>query len=210
MNDRIMTVFSWYKHSMKLAGKKIDFPNGTDKRKTYLWRQLKAFIEKVDELGFDDNDMKEIVYALVKYAQEKKLLQRGSGLLARVDILEIYERKLAEDLKFESSFLYEIEQCKLFLSEQFKQKSANKSLLDRKRIGAYANITRWFQSGRITKNFIALSKSCCKALNRLDQDERNEFPPDIALLRMRVLCLQDRQRVSEISQIMGSDLHRRT
>ena len=195
---------------MKLVGKKIDFPNGTDKRKTYLWRQLKAFIEKIDELGFDDNIAKEIVYALVKYAQEKKLLRRGSGLLARADILEIYEYKLAEDLKIESGFLHEIEQCKLFLSEQLEQKSANKNLLDRKRPGAYANITRWFQSGRLTKNFIALSKNCCRALNRLDQDERNEFPPDIALLRMRILCLQDRKRAVRISQIMGSDLHRRT
>lgn len=208
-DDRVMRVFSWYKLGMRSVGRRVDFPEGSDDKKTYLWRQLKTFVDKIDELGLDDNTARELVHSVIKHGKAHKLLNRGASLLNKVDLLKILQDKLESDLVAELGLLDEIKRCDLFLSEQQKRKSRLDVLLDRKRPDAYANITCWFQSRKLTQIFIALSKSCCRALNRLDEDERSEFPPDITLLKIRMLCLRDQQRIDKIRKLMDSDLHRR-
>lgn len=209
-DDRVMTVFSWYKAAMRSVGRKVSFPEGTSKERTYLWRQLKTFIKKIDELELDNRTTRELVFELVRHGKRNKLLDRGAAVLIRADLLELLEHKLKSDLAIEFGLLAEIESSELFLSEQQKTKSRIDVLLGRKDPGTYANITCWFQSGRITRSFIALSRSCCQALSKLDNDERTEFPPDVTLLKTRMLCLQDRQRAEKVRKIMGSDLHRRS
>jgi hypothetical protein len=209
-DNRVMTVFSWYRIAMKSVGRKVKFPEGASKERTYLWRQLKTFVKKVDELELDNNTTRELVFELVKYGKQNKLLDRGAAILIRTDLLEVLERKLESDLATEFGLLAEIESSELFLSRQQETKSRIEALLGQKNPGAYANITCWHQSGRLARSFIALSKSCCQALSKLDNDERKELPPDTTLLKLRILCLQDQHRARKIYDLMGLDLHRRS
>ena len=72
--------------------------------------------------------------------------------------------------------------------------------------GSYKNITKWYLSGQISKQYIALSKLCSKIVSGLPTDERVELPTGLDLLKTRMNLLTSDD--GSISKIFGNDLNK--
>ena len=198
-------VYSWYQSAMRSVGRKISMPQAKDHTKTYLWRSMVAFAKKMDDLDIDEDLAKRMVFIIVDHAKQNRLLNRGASLLAKADLVEICHDKLKDEVNAESELINELKRSALFLEKQRGERDCRIVLTERRKAGAYANITCWHQEGKLTKGFIAISKNCYNALSKLDQDEREEFPSDAEIIKIRYKLLVGSMS-DEIEQFMGSDI----
>ena len=72
--------------------------------------------------------------------------------------------------------------------------------------GGFSNVAHWYRTGDITLGFISVSKSCIQALSVLPEDEREEFPSDLNLLKVRMKLLADVDLRRIIMDTMGEDI----
>lgn len=206
MHDQIEKIFHWYKAAMASVGRKAKFPKAKDVTKTYPWRQLESFAIKMNDLEFSDDDAKRIIITIVKYAKTERLLNRGFSLLAKQDLFEICYAQIKNELNVERQLIESIRKSALFLERQSHRNKKHSVLLDRKKPQAYANITCWFQAGKLSKAFIAMSKSCCSVLAKLDEDERQQFPTNVEIIKIRHKCASRKPILQDLHIIMSDDI----
>lgn len=204
-DQKIEEIFSWFQREMLRVGRGISFPRCKDRRKTYLWRQLRSFSEAVN--GFDDVLIRKILRIIVDYSYENQLLQKGASILCRSDIFQICQKKLAEELKQDDEFVKEVKMCEVFLLKHQGTQSRYDALMNKRDTNRSSNLTCWYGSGRITKTFLAISKSCCRAISKMDEKERCGLPNDIELIKLRERCLRSGYRREKLQDLMGEDLH---
>ena len=207
MNNEATKIFKWYKIAMRtVVGRDVSLPNAKDATKTYMWRQFESYLKKINELEIDDDFAADLIITIVKYAKNIGLINRGASLLAKNDLFDICYRKLKNELTVERKTIEEVGKSVLFLGKQSSKGNGNGFLLDRKRPDAYANITCWFQTGKISKAHIALSRKCCSALTKLDDDERACFPSDRDLIKIRNRCLKHMSNHEGLRGVLKKDL----
>ena len=82
-----------------------------------------------------------------------------------------------------------------------------RTLLQRNGYDTMSNIVTWYQAKRLTDHFIALSKTCIKAVMRLqnDQVEARLLPTPVSLYLLRSEFLSDLGNVSASQAIFGND-----
>lgn len=207
-HERVEKIFSWYRSAMAQVGrKKISWPKARDKSKTYMWRQIVSFLNKIDELNIQDESIiQDIIWIMVKHAKHRKMLNRYSSLLNRGDLFDECFSELQNKLDVYNTILNRIKRSVKFLAEQSHKNRSVAVLTLKKNDGSYSNITCWFHEGKLAKHHIALSKSCCKALAELDDDERKQFPADIDILRIRNRCLRNSYLRESIVETLNGDL----
>lgn len=209
-DERIVEAYRIFKQCMQKHGKTIAFPKSTDPRKTYSWRYLDHFVGRVDALGLGDSSLTMLIQAVVLHAKDRDLLHRGIAILDHRDILNAARVKLEREVEGEKQVLRGIVRSYEFLQKQLSSErtpiSVYTLLTKRATRLAYANITRWFKADDITAGFVAVSKTCRKALGTLPQHELLLFPKSTSLLKMRLLLTYNQSILPQLREILSNDL----
>jgi len=197
-DDPVATIFRQFRTEMKSVGRKINFPQNTPPEKTYLYRSLKCFAEKVDEWEMSHDMSHTMISLVVRYAKDHNMLDRGAALLTMRSILDICHKQLSMQLDEREDAHSNLQRCRDFLD--------NQDLSARRRPGGYCNLTVWYQTGQLSLAFLSVSKSCLAALSKLPKSERSELPSKYDLLKSRIALLCTEENRVAVRKIMGADL----
>jgi len=185
-------------------GRHVALPEGTDITKTYYYRHIQRFIKTIDNLQIRHENIPFVIEALVEYANERKLLSRGYTILNNSKMLEIVLSKLRNENKTLNCKIQSIQRIQSFLISQGG--NIEEVLLQKPHEKSMTNFTKWFEQGRITPEFIALSKMCIKTLQKLDKSERVVLPRPISLMALKHKILSDVEFMNRVIALMGDDL----
>lgn len=206
-DSKVFTVYSVFQQAMRKAGRKIQFPKCSDKTKTYQFRWTKTFTQKCyQEYGLDDVVINHLISDIVDYAKKRNLLNKGTQLLCMNNIVDICVKSVENLAADEASLIEELRSCREFLCDQV----IDKNILVRKLIepvnsGGCPNIVYWYNLGHLSEVYLALSKTCIKAMAKLSSDDRAELPSGFELLRICTHTVSA-DLLPQLKAVMGSDL----
>jgi len=204
--EQIIKIYTLLRSVLRRYRRVISLPTSTDPTKTYSWRYLERFMQKIEKLKLEDS-LPIIIEAIVEYAHKRGLLHRGIAILDQKNILDIVLVKLEREDKEEEDITKAIEDSEMFVRKQLPEGSkAHFLLAQRPNRTAYSNITRWYKANQISIGYIAVSRECKKALGTLSYDELGLFPQPVDLLRMRLQLISNRGIVERLKTTLGSDL----
>jgi hypothetical protein len=204
-DSKVFTVYSWFQSEMRRVGRKIKFPKCSDKTKTYQFRWTKSFVKKCNEMELDDKIIHILVTDIVNYAKSRRLLDRGTQILCMGNITDVCYQGLKDLADDEVSLIEELRSCRTFLHEQVNDKDILVRRLIESETGGCSNLLYWYNLGRLTEVFMALSNSCTQALAKLPEGEREELPSKFKLLRICTHTVSD-DLLPKLAAVMGSDL----
>lgn len=179
----------------------MDFPRNTDPRHTYKWRNLKRFIDKIDEWGLDERTAYRIVDAVVDYAKRRGQLKVwGLSALTSEKVLEVGIESIRQQIDKEADVLSRIaaDRSRLPATELLKY-------LSKKEGRASPNIVVLYMRGHISRYYIAFSRACWLAINRLPAADRRLLPSVAELHRIRDTCKEDKDMIQQIRATMADD-----
>lgn len=205
-DQRVDRVFRLLRRSMGRHGRNVGFPNNTDPRKTYSWRYLQNFVERMDVMGLDETVYQPMIDAIVKYAHDHKLLSRGVAVLAKQEILDLCRAKLETEVEERVAILRNVSGSHEFLLEKAKGSNILDVLIKRPNRYAYSNIIGWLDAGSLSLAYIAVSKTCRRAMRSLQPDELNRLPSRTELHKMRLMLISDSMLLPELRRLLGNDL----
>lgn len=202
-----MTVFKILKRTMMKYGKRVSFPEDTDPKKTYNWRYITNFVNKLDTYGLHESFYPQVITAVVEHAYRKNLLKRGIGVLLRTDLLELVIKKLEQDKRKDTQAYEQIKRSyQLVYDETEPEQMYSKTLLRRQSRNGYTNMVRWYLAGGITLDYVVVSRSARIALGSLSSIERSNFPDAKTLLRMRMQILSHEELIRKLRETLQEDL----
>lgn len=203
----VFTVYSWFQSAMHSAGRNIKFPKCSDKTKTYQFRWIKRFCDKCyNEFGLDNKTVKALTYEVVRYAKSHKILDRGTQMLSMRNIADICYETITDMMDEEQSLINEMQSCQRFLYSQVDDKDNPVRNLKRLSENGYPNIVNWYLLGHITEVYLALSKSCRRALSSLTDEQKEGLPSNFELLKICTYVTSDRDLLPKLKKIFGPDL----
>lgn len=203
-DDNILNIYSWFQSAMRSVGRNVKPPRAQDFRKTYTYRPVKKFAEQCADWGLDERTTKMLVYDIVKYGARQRILDKGVNMLTMGTVLDICRQSIKDAIEADAILTNELTLCREFLNKNGKD-SPVKTLTEPVTIGGYTNFVYWFNQGRLTPTYVALSRTCLRALIAIPEGERSELPPDEDLLRIctHTVCADN---LRELIDIMGNDL----
>lgn len=203
-DNMVLEIFEWYRSAMGRVGRRVDWPKCHDIRKTYFYRSLHKYADKCyNDLGLDNRMTRILTYDVVEYAAKNKLLNKGA-LILQMDLVGLCYNSIKNLIEEEDSLIVELQRCKTFLDEQISDKNNHVQLMiEPMSDGGLPRIVYWYQLGYLTSTYIALSKSCLKAVSLLK--DVDDFPKQIELFKISSQILAT-DLVDRISAVIGSDL----
>jgi len=201
----VLTTWQWCQAAFATYGHKLTFPKATDPRKTYQWRYAAQLARKLNEWGFDDDTSQAFLRFAVGYIKERRLLHKGLSAFLQANILQICYERMQKHTDGTDKRLAKLKESRTFLVNQCGDKSMPKLLLTRRSFSDYCNIVRWYESGYITKLYLALSKICTAVLTRLPLEQRTLLPASSELFCLRAEFLADVDVCEEAKAIFGDD-----
>lgn len=191
-----------YKVQMGKVGRKWKFPQCSDVSQTYAYRDFRAFWEKCRKIhDLDLDDAKMVVRSIVRYAKNKRLLNSGTALLSRSDIIEICCKDLERNVAKADSVLGEINNSALLLNDT---EDKTKFLARKVHRHGLPNLVMLRDKGDLADSYICLSKSCMKVYNSLS--DKSGMPPILQYVKMKLkmieMCGEER-----LAKIMGDDFN---
>lgn len=205
----IIKAYKMLKQSLRRYNRSISFPKNTDPSKTYNWRFLSKFIDEFEKIGLPEYVLSSVIDTVVIEASNRGILDYGVSILTKIDVLKAYNKKLERELTDEVQMINNIIRTHEFLVHQHKQNNnecMTKLLANRIHNRAYANITRWNQSGELNIGYIAVSKSCKKALKMLDKDELTLYPSPMEFIKIRITITCNKTSLQRLKALLGDDL----
>lgn len=204
-DTQIMTIWQWCSAAYLQHGFKIKFPTSTDPRKTYQWRFVRSIAEKFVEWEFDEATAKKFIKIAVGQAKVRGVLKKGLAALHQSNMLNICYDILTNEKNEYDSILSTLEKMKEWFDRNVGILPIKK-LLERQS-GALPNIIIWYQGSQLSDHFLALSKSCHKAVMSLqhDQMEARLLPSPTSLYLLKAEFLADSNNASVTSRIFGDD-----
>jgi hypothetical protein len=203
----VFTVHAWFQDEMHSVGRKISFPKCSDRTKTYQFRWTKKFVDKCyNEFNLSDKVIKVLLCDIAHYAKRRNLLSKGTQLLCMNNVIDICHHSIQTIIDNEASLIMEVRSCHEFVCDQVN----NKNILVRTLTtpiseGGYSKLVYWYNLGRLTDTYLALSKTCNKAMSQISADERSELPSKIELLRICTYAVS-RESLHDLKSVLGSDL----
>lgn len=198
-------ILRYLRSALLKHGRSLGVPEGVEITKTYAWRSLHSFANKMRELNIKNEHLSMIINELVKYAHRNNLLSRGYNILCNKNIVEIIIKRLQKDTDVKRIKIEILQKTKNFLNEKIDNKDLCSLLQERLRIDTYSNFTKWYEQGHISVEYISVSKTCLKILNKLNDNERNIIPKPLDLLKTRIKLLSDKESIATITELMGED-----
>lgn len=206
-DERILSIWEWCRDAFSQYGIKLSFPLNTDPSKTYQWRFAKSIANKFDAWNFDEETSKKFIHIAVAHAKSKNILKKGLAALHQNNMLEYcYKVLTSQQLEFNSQ-IETISRMKLWIDSKIGDNDPMKVLLNRQDKRSLPNIIIWYQSSQLSDVYIALSKSCSKALNKItDMSEKRLLPSISALYLIRSEFLSEANNKRQILKILGKDI----
>jgi hypothetical protein len=201
-DTRIINTYKILQSELNQYGRKISLPSHTDPRKTYCWRHLSSFLDKYDALEFDDNNMPDIISAMVTEAQKRKQSMGGISILNNIDIISALEKKLEIEINGTNNCYTIIRNSKKFLEQQ------QENLLQRVNKRTYPNIIKWYDSGRLAIEHIIVSKKCREAIKELSKEEKQMLPNTSQLIKLYLKLTTRKEILEQIQTILGNDFYK--
>jgi len=189
---RIYKYFKYCQAAFGAAGMKISFPIGTDPKKTYKWRYLEHFVKKIDEWGVSDIAVKSIIFSIVKYCKDNRILySKGMAILSMDNILDIGYRDMQMNHEIFRQACAVLKMNQRFVNEH--------GGIDN------INIIKWYQSGGVSKLYIIFSKRCLKALRGVSEAHRLMVPSYDELWRIRQKYVMIKEIREAAKRYLGDD-----
>lgn len=194
---RVWKLFKYAQSSFGRAGIKIAFPKDTDPKKTYKWRYLIKFAQKLDELQASDEVAVRIIDAVAIYAVKSKQLHKGLALLVSDSVLEICCKDIERSDNSRDAIVGRISTDAAFVR-------ANDPL-GRSCERGLPNIVKWHMSGIVSELYISLSGKCRDAISKLDAVEMSMLPSMKSMATAASSIVKDVRIKHKIKMIMGDD-----
>ena len=196
-------VWVWCSDAYIRNGIRLKLPKCADHTKTYQWRYIKSMTHKFNEWGFNTDTCKKFIDIAVDYAKDLKVLEKGLSVLHQKNMLNICYDKLQRSSGVEDNVT-----CRLELSKK-NINAVNGDimtfLLKRNDSMSFRNITNWYMSQMICKEYLAISKSAIRtlqAISSIDKDERAFMPSDAALYLLRIRIMDTYKDSSIVNDIL--------
>lgn len=201
-HENVMLIYKWFCSAMRNAGRKESFPKGTDPRKTYKYRALQKFAKDVEKWGFDNTTTKSMVESVVAYGKQHNILSKGTQILNMKSVLEICLKDLERKAEETDNVIAAIERCHAYLVDGGINDV--KSLASPERIGGMSRLAMLLTSGKMPRSYLAISRVARAALYRIA--ERDQYPSDRELRRVRARLLYDVASRTKLESVLSSDL----
>ena len=181
----------------------MGFPKNTDPKKTYMWRYLNYFINKVDEWEISDSTSYKLIDAIIAQSKRNNQLhKKGLAILSSDKILETGYKAINAELKLEGDTLDRLREDHIMLSAYSDKVHI---LMERPSTGALPNIVQWYIQGRLSRLYLATSKSCSTAMNRLSEFELTMLPNNKELLLLKHSCFKNALTKHRAKSILGDE-----
>jgi hypothetical protein len=172
---RIWSLWEICQQAYLRHGRKLQFPSDTDPKKTYQWRYLSRIAEKFDEWDFDEQTIEKFIEVAVRHAKEVGVLHKGLAALHQKNLMELCYESLQSEEETSNQQLAALRVTKNWLVGKIGKKDPVKVLLARPEVDSWPNLILWYQANKISKLYLALSRSCYKALHTLEKQNSDEL-----------------------------------
>lgn len=188
-----------FKEQMRRFGRGFKFAKADDITETYHYRWFSSFLSNCYKRGLNLKASKEVIKAIVGYAKDNGLLNKGASLLARKDIFDIAYDRIKEELEdTENSWEVLKDRATRLLEindlERFLKRKPNRH--------GQINLLEMRDSGQLPDSLICLSKSCMRAYIKIDGNDGMPSLLDYAKLRIRVI---EKFGNDELRQLLGDE-----
>lgn len=193
-DDKVFNTWELCVETYLQYGRKLSFPKSSDPRKTYQWRFAKALAIKFEEWQFNEEDAKNFVKIAVAHAKEGNRLNKGLAALHQGNLIQICYDKLKKDADNSNMSIDSLIKIKKWLDAKIGFADPVTVFLHRKTPDVFCNLVVWVQASCVSTLYLALSKSCGKALAKIashDEYERKLLPTSIELYKIRHEFLND-------------------
>jgi hypothetical protein len=183
-------------------------PAGTDPAKTYQWRYATAIAKKFEEWGFDEETAKRFIDVAVRHSKQSGTMHKGLAALHQGNLLEVCYEKLLAEADQHTQTIDSLRHIRDWLQRKAGSRDLLTVLLDRDDPEGYCNLVMWYQASRLSPIYLALSRSCGRALARLNRDhpeERGLLPKQTALYILRDDFLKETGSVEKAREILAYD-----
>lgn len=202
-----MTVWEWCSQAYLQHGFRLTFPAKTDPTKTYQWRYARAIALKFAEWDFDEATSCQFISIAIRHCHEAGVLRKGLAALHQSNLLQVCYDKLQKQANTNQQCAHSIEHIHKWLMNK-SDGDLLQSLLYRRDPDEFCNLVKWVQASRVSRLYLALSKTCGIALARLARthpDEREILPKTTKLYMLRVEFTEDASNVNRVKRILGPD-----
>ncbi len=194
---KVWKVFKYCEDAFGKIGINVAFPKHTDPKKTYKWRYLVKFVEKLDELQASSETTILLVRAVARYADTHQQRHKGLSLLMSDKVLEACCASIEKDNASMHKLLVSIEADNTLVCDNDLMHKTNKNGLP--------DIVRWHMQGAISEVYMALSRRCYEAMLKLDKIERSMLPSGNQLIAARTKLFQSVRLKHKVKLAMGDD-----
>lgn len=198
-------LWDWCVEAYLRNGIKLQFPKNTDYRKTYQWRYITSLASKIREWNLDEAAARQFVDIAVNYAKKVGVLHKGLSVFHQSNMLQVCYDKLTELNETSQTAVQMLEGTHKWLLSQ-SDGSLAEALLHRARPTSFCNMTIWYQASKITKLYIAVSKTCSRVLSNITSDiERGQLPSQVDLYNIRTSFAANIDNIRQTRRILGED-----
>lgn len=207
-NTRILNVLAWCSEAYLRNGRKLQLPAGTDPAKTYQWRYLTAIAKKFEEWDLSDDAAKKFIDLAVNIAKEQNVLHKGLAVLHQSNMLERCYERLGRESHSNDQTLDSLRHVHAWLDKRIGVRNPQRVLTGRENPDGFCNLVLWYQASRLTPLYLALSRTCRRAIATLDRDcpdERGLLPRDTEMYLLRTEFLRDTSNLHQAREIFAQD-----
>lgn len=201
-DDEIYTIWHICQDVYKNLGYDLNFPKGTDPKKTYQWRYLKSILAKFRLWSLTTDEMHAFIKIAAEQAKSTGLLHKGLSVLHQNNLLEVSYDRYKRSIRNEDQNVNLLLKHHKWLLKQANGDSIRNILL--KKQGSMKNIVLWYESHSISALYIALSKMCMLAYAQLSPAELSMMPTKSQLYLIRqdfMVNPKAKQIMREINQV---------
>jgi hypothetical protein len=207
-DDRIWAIWNWCSDAYLRNGQRLKLPANTDPTRTYQWRYVKSIAERFVEWEFDDDTCRKFIDIAVDYANKRGVIRKGLAVLHQSNMLDICYKMLLEEKNTVRQSQDSLDMVHKWFRMQIGNRNPIQVLLQRPQVGAMCNITQWYRARKISDQYLAISRSCCRALARLekiDSVERSMLPKATKLYSLRSEMSKDLKTFKSARRLLGND-----
>lgn len=194
-------------------GYKLSFPQNTDPKRTYNWKYLKEILVKFRKWEFDEQTIIRFVDIAVKRVKYKQLLCKGLSALHQKNLFDLVHKDLVKENTESTRLIEIIESSREYLLSKLNggcsRKELVKALLTKEKFNKSYVITNAALSKKISKQYMALSYSCNKAISFIKEKNINDsvLLPSLEELYIERchLLSRDSRFVRKLTEILQND-----
>lgn len=207
LDDKVMSVWQWCYEAYLQHGMRITFPKHTDPRRTYQWRFASSIAKKFSEWKFDDDTAKKFVTIAVGESKRRGVLKKGLAALHQSNMLDICYQIVTSQQIDDIDRLNSLKSMKKWFDGQIGSGDPLTILLYRKERTALSNVVMWYQASKLSDLFLALSRTCCRAIAKLQDNsiENRLLPTTTSLYLLRSEFLSECNNKEITRNLFGKD-----